>query len=363
MKRQMTAACQQVRSILTVCIISISTPTLISSDVLAQSAINYMADPHLTPEVKQFLKGLNENGKPLETMSAIDARKVLVDAQASVKVDLSGIETMEKTISADGYSIPLYIVRPEGKKDKVLPCFIFIHGGGWVLGDFPTHQRLVRDMVVLSGAVAIFVDYTRTPDATFPRATEEIFAATKWVAKNGKEINVDGTRIGIVGNSVGGNMTAATALKAKANGGPAIRGLIMFWPIVDANFETESYKLFGQDRFLTTPTMKWMYDMYISDPEKRKNIYASPLQATVDQLKGLPPTLIQVAENDVLRDEGEAFGRKLLDAGVNATTVRYNGVIHDFGMLNGLANIPQTKALLLLAAAELREFLHKPDED
>jgi acetyl esterase len=228
MKKQSTTTCKAVSFICMVCLV-LFTMLGTGSVLFAQSPINYMTDPHLTPEVKQFLKGLNEGGKPLETMSAIDARKVLANAQASVKVDLSGIEVTQKTITADGYTIPLYIVRPEGKKNQVLPCFIFIHGGGWVLGDFPTHQRMVRDLVVLSGAVAVFVDYTRTPDAVFPRATEEIFAATKWVAQHGKEINVDGNRMGIAGNSVGGNMTAVTALKAKANGGPAIRGIVMFW--------------------------------------------------------------------------------------------------------------------------------------
>jgi acetyl esterase/lipase len=316
-----------------------------------------MSDTHLSPEVKQFLKGLNEGGKPLETMTPIDARQVLATAQASVKVDLSGIETTQKTIMADGFNIPLYIVRPSGTQQTVLPVFIFIHGGGWVLGDFPTHQRLVRDLVVMSGAVAVFVDYTRTPDAVFPTAINEIYAATKWVAAHGHEINVDGKRLAVVGNSVGGNMTAVTAIKAKENGGPAIRGMIMFWPILDADFNTGSYRQFGQERFLTTPTMKWMYDMYIADPAKRRDIHASPLQASVEQLRGLPRTLIQVAENDVLRDEGEAFGRKLEEAGVRSATVRYNGVIHDFGMLNGLAYIPQTRALLMHASAELKEFL------
>jgi acetyl esterase/lipase len=315
-----------------------------------------MSDAHLTPQVKLFLKGLNEGGTPLETMSAKDARNVLVQAQASVKVDLSGIEVKQQTIQTDGMSIPLFIVRPQGVKG-ILPVFIFIHGGGWVLGDFPTHQRLVRDLVVLSGAAAVFVDYTRTPDAVFPRAINEIYAATKWVAEHGREIGVDGKRLAVAGNSVGGNMTAVTGLKSKLEGGPSLRGLVMFWPILDANFETESYRLFGQERFLTTPTMKWMYDMYIKDPEKRKTIYASPLQATIEQLRGLPPTLIQVAENDVLRDEGEAFGRKLVEAGVQATTVRYNGVIHDFGMLNGLATIPETRSLVIHAAAELKKFL------
>lgn len=321
-------------------------------------APNFATDEHLSPEVRTFLKGLNTGGPGLETLKPADARMVLVNAQAGAKVDYSGITESEKIISADGYNIKLNIVRPAGVTG-VLPVFIFIHGGGWVLGDYPTHKRMVRDLVVGSGAVGVFVNYTRTPDAAFPLAINEIYAALKWVSANGSEISVDGKRLGIVGNSVGGNMTAVMSLMAKERKGPEIKVAVMMWPIVDADFETESYKLYGQDRFLTTPLMKWMYDMYIPDAEKRKNILASPLQATVEQLKGMPPTLIQVAENDVLRDEGEAYGRKLLEAGVKSTTVRYNGVIHDFGLLNGLATIPQTKELFLQASAELKLYLKK----
>lgn len=322
----------------------------------SKKSANFATDPHLDTRVRVFLKKLNE-GTPLETLDPVDARQAVVDAQASANVDLSGIEVSDKTITSDGYTINLNIVRPEGEKG-ILPVFMFIHGGGWVLGDFPTHKRMVRDLVVLSGAAAVFVNYTRTPDAQYPQAINEIYAATKWVAENGDEINVDGKRLAVVGNSVGGNMSAVTTLKAKENGGPEIKFQILMWPIVDANFETESYKLFGQDRFLTTPLMKWMYDMYIKDPRKRNDIYASPLQASVEQLQGLPPALIQVAENDVLRDEGEAYGRKLDEAGVKVTTIRYNGMIHDFGLLNGLAEVPAVKSLFVHAAAELKKHLN-----
>jgi acetyl esterase/lipase len=319
--------------------------------------LDYTTDPRLGREVKEFLKKLNDpDAPPIETLSPIEARKVLSDAQASVNVDLSGIEEAEKIINADGYTIKLNIVRPAGKKE-ILPVFIFIHGGGWVLGDFPTHKRMVRDLVVLSGAAAVFVNYTPTPDAVFPQAINEIYAATKWVSENGNEINVDGKRLAVVGNSVGGNMTAVTALRAKENGGPEIKFQLMMWPIVDANFETESYQQFGKDRFLTTPLMKWMYDLYIQDPERRKNVYASPLQANIEQLKGLPPALIQVAESDILRDEGEAYGRKLDEAGVLVTCIRYNGMIHDFGLLNGLATVPSVRSLFVHAAAELKKHL------
>jgi acetyl esterase/lipase len=322
----------------------------------ATKVVDYARDPHLSKEVKAFLKVLNAGGPPVESLSKQEARNVLINAQSSVKVDLSGIEESEKTITVDGHTIKLNIVRPEGVKGT-LPVFIFIHGGGWILGDYQTHKRMVRDLVVLTGCACVFVNYTPSPEARYPQAINEIFAATKWVAEHGSEIGVDGKNMAIIGNSVGGNMTAVTALKAKEQGGPRIKGIIMMWPIVDAEFDTESYRLYGQDRFLTTPLMEWMYDQYTTDQRQRKEIYASPLNATVDQLRDLPPTLIQVAENDILRDEGEAFGRKLDEAGVKVTTVRYNGVIHDFGLLNGLATIPQTRELFIQAAAHLKSYL------
>lgn len=319
--------------------------------------VPYANDPRLSRETRAFLKVLNSPAPPqLEKLTPIEARQVLVDAQAAAKVDLSGIEESEKTITADGYKIKLNIVRPKGAKGT-LPVFIFIHGGGWVLGDYPTHKRMVRDLVVLTGFSGVFINYTPTPDKKFPQQVNEIYAATKWVAENGKEINVDGTNLAVVGNSVGGNMTTVTCLMAKEKGGPKIKLQIMMWPIVDANFETESYHQFGADRFLSTPLMKWMYDMYIPDPMQRKNIYASPLQASMEQLKGLPPALIQIAENDILHDEGEAYGRKLDEAGVPVTTIRYNGMIHDFGLLNALAELPATKSLFVHAAAELKKYL------
>jgi acetyl esterase len=318
---------------------------------------NWATDPRIDTGTKAFLKVLNAGGQPLETLSKEDARNVLVGAQAGVKVDLSGIEESEKTITSDGYTVKLNIVRPEGAKDKQLPVFIFIHGGGWILGDYPTHKRMVRDLVVLTGYSGVFVNYTPSPEARYPQAINEIYAATKWVASHGAEINVDGSNLAIVGNSVGGNMSAVTAIKAKEQGGPKIKLQILLWPIVDSAFDTESYKQFGEDRFLTTNVMKWMYDQYTTDPKQRKEIYASPLQASVEQLKGLPPALIQVAENDILRDEGEAYGRKLDEAGVSVTTIRYNGMIHDFGLLNALAELPATKSMFVHAAAELKKYL------
>ena len=329
--------------------------TFISASVSAQ-APDYASDPHLTDAVKTFLKPLNGGGRPVESMSKEDARNVLTGAQNAFKVDYSGIEESEKVIKDGGYSVKINIVKPAGLKGT-LPVFMFIHGGGWILGDYPTHKRMVHDLVVLTGYACVFVNYTPSPEAKYPQAINEIYAVADWVSKNGNEIGVDGNNMGIVGNSVGGNMTTATALMAKMKGGPKFKVEVLMWPVTNAEFDDDSYKEYGSQRFLTTPLMKWMWDQYTTDPAQRKEIYASPLQATTDQLKGMPPTLIQVAENDILRDEGEAYGRKLDAAGVEEATVRYNGVIHDFGLLNGLAYIPQTKALFIQAAAELKKYL------
>lgn len=321
-----------------------------------QKAPNYLKDPHLSVETKEYLKVLNGGGPAVESLSKEDARNVLVTVQANVKVDVSGIEESEKTITSGDQTVKLTIVRPKGVKEK-LPVFIFTHGGGWILGDYPTHKRMIRDLVVESGYAAVFVNYTPSPEAKYPQALHEIYAATKWVSEHGDEINVDGKRLALVGNSVGGNMSIATGLMAKKNKGPEIKVQVLLWPVADANFDTESYRMYGEQRFLTTPLMKWMFDQYTTDPKQCKEIYLAPLQATLDELKGLPPTVIQVAENDILRDEAEALGRKLDEAGVDVTTVRYNGVIHDFGLLNGFATIPQTRSLFTYTAAVLKHYL------
>jgi acetyl esterase/lipase len=302
-----------------------------------------------------FLEALAKaGGQPLETLTPADARQVLVGAQAGAK--LPPAEVSEKTILVDGKPVRLNIVRPVGAKG-VLPVFVFVHGGGWILGDFPTHERFVRDLVVDSGAAAVFVNYTPSPEARYPVAINEIYGATKWVAEHGAEINVDGQRLAIVGNSVGGNMAAVTALRAKAQNGPAIKTQVLFWPVTNASFENASYDEFEGGHFLTRPMMKWFWDAYTTDPKQRQEIYASPLLATTEQLKGLPPALVITAEKDVLRDEGEAYGRKLDAAGVPTVVTRYNGMIHDFGLLNVLADLPGTRAALHQAAAALKAGL------
>ena len=314
-------------------------------------------DPRIFKGIRSFLKALNSgDGKPIEQLSPADARAVLVNAQKSVTVDYSGIEESERKITEDGLIVNIHVVKPSGVTANA-PVFIYIHGGGWVLGDYPTHRRLVRDLVVASGAVAVFPDYTPSPEANYPVAINQIYAATKWVSLHGNEIGVNGKNLAIVGNSVGGNMTAAVAIMAKEKKAPEIKLQVMLWPVTDASFETGSYKELGEGRFLTRNMMIWFWENYLPDKKKRKEIHASPLQASLNELKGLPPALVQTAENDVLRDEGEAYARKLDEAGVPVTLTRYGGLIHDYGLLNPIANIPAVQTALLQAAAFIRNGL------
>jgi acetyl esterase/lipase len=306
---------------------------------------------------KKFLESLAAaGGKPMEQLSPTEARAVLSDIQGRVNLAMPKADISEKTIFVNGEDLHLTIVRPPGEKKRI-PAFMFFHGGGWMLGDFPTHERLVRDLVVDSGAAAIFVHYTRSPEAQYGVAINQAYAATKWVAERGKEINVDGSRLAVVGNSAGGNIATVVCLMAKERGGPAIRYQVLLWPVTDANFDTVSYNQFSNGYYLTKNMMKWFWDNYCPDKEKRKEIYASPLRATAQQLNGMPPALIQIAEFDPLRDEGEAYGRKLDAAGVDVSVARYDGMFHDFGLLNVLRPAPATRSALIQATEELRLHL------
>jgi len=335
-----------------------TTATILSASLFligAQSA--FAAAPVAEHNTQAFLNVLNSSaGKPMEQLSPQEARQVLVGAQKSVPVDLSGIDVSKRTITQDGQQVDLTIVRPHAAKGTT-PVFMFFHGGGWVLGDYPTHARLVRDLVHYSGATAVFVNYTPSPEAKYGVAINQAYAATRWVAAHGEEIKVDGSRLAVAGNSVGGNMAAAVSLMAKEKAGPNIRYQVLLWPVTDANFETGSYQQFDHGYFLTRNMMKWFWDNYTTDAAKRAEITASPLRASTAQLKGLPPALVQTAELDVLRDEGEAYARALDAAGVEVTATRYNGMIHDYGLLNPLAKVPEVQSALLQAGTELKVHL------
>ncbi|WP_213998980.1 alpha/beta hydrolase [Arsukibacterium sp.] len=332
--------------------------TVITASLLALSIGNAFAagSPGVEMKTQGFLNALAQGGgKPLEQLSVADARAVLVGAQQGAALPAADIS--EKTINVDGQNIKLVIVKPKGTKGT-LPAFMYFHGGGWVLGDFPTHERLIRDLVQRSGAAAVYVDYTPSPEAKYPTAINQAYAATQWVAKHGKEIGVDGSRLAVAGNSVGGNMAAVVALKAKEAGTPALKFQLLLWPVTDASFNNTSYLTYADNHFLTRSMMLWFWDNYTTSQEQRNEIYASPLRATTEQLTGLPPALIQTAEMDVLRDEGEAYGRHLNAAGVAVTTLRYNGMIHDFGLLNVLNDVPAVQDALDQAGRELKDHLN-----
>ncbi|KAF1029135.1 MAG: Carboxylesterase NlhH [Burkholderia plantarii] len=295
-------------------------------------------------------------GPGIETLTPAAAREVLAGAQRSVAAEVSGIALTQRTITHDGLTVPLTIVKPQAASG-VLPVFMFFHGGGWILGDYPTHERLVRDLVVQSGAAAVFVNYTPSPEARYPVAIREAYAATRWVARHGAEIGVDGSRLAVVGNSVGGNMAAVVSLLAKHEQGPAIRFQGLMWPVTDHAFDNGSYDAYPNGYFLSRDMMKWFWDAYTSDEAQRNEVYASPLRAPAEALKGLPAALIQTAQFDVLRDEGEAYGHRLDQAGNEVTVTRYNGTIHDFGLLNALATDAPTRAAMKQMANELKTRL------
>lgn len=320
--------------------------------------VDPVSNPNVESHVKGFLKAVNAaTTTPVSKMPLEQARGTYTYATTvGDKPDLSGIEVTERTIQQDGLGVHVHIVRPAGVK-KDIPAFMYFHGGIWFMGDFNTHQTLLRDLVVKTGMAAVFVDFTRTPDAQYPQQNNEAYAATKWIAAHGKEVNIDGSKLAVAGNSIGGNMATVVALMAKDKGGPQLKLQVLISPVTDASFETASYTTLADGYFLTRDLMIRGWDLYTKDPAQRKEIYASPLQATAEQLKGLPPALVITEENDVLRDEGEAYARNLDAAGVYTTAVRYNGMTHDFVIINALHKLPATQAAIQQVADALIQFV------
>ncbi|AIQ58935.1 alpha/beta hydrolase [Paenibacillus borealis] len=250
--------------------------------------------------------------------------------------------------------VKVRIVRPIGSAPTSLPVILYIHGAGWVFGNSHTHDRLIRELATGAEAAVVFPEYSLSPEAKYPTAIEEIYAVLEWIGQEGSTYGLDASRLSVAGDSVGGNMTAAITLMAKERSGPAISKQLLFYPVTDASFDTESYHLFAEGYFLQRTGMKWFWDQYTTDPEERAQITASPLRASLEQLSGLPEALIITGEADVLRDEGEAYAAKLREAGVPVTAVRFQGIIHDFVMLNALAETHAKKGALLLATAWLK---------
>lgn len=307
-----------------------------------------------------FLDNLQQKaGPPIYTLSPYDARAVLSGLQASIPVKKLPADIENRTISCgpDGKDISITMVRPPNSSNETPPVIMFFHGGGWILGGFDTHDRLVREIANNANAAIVFVNYTPSPEAKYPVSLEQSYAATKWVAENGQIINVDSSRLAVVGDSVGGNMVAAFTLLAKQRGGPKVDFQVLFYPVTDASFETSSYMKYQEGYWLTREAMKWFWDNYTSNQTNRKEPTVSPLQASIEQLKGLPPALVINGENDVLCDEGEEYARKLLEAGVRVTAVRYHGTIHDFVMLNAITDDPAPRGAIEQASHMLKKTL------
>jgi acetyl esterase/lipase len=317
-------------------------------------------DPHLDPAVRAYLVEVNKNPSPtpLWELPQPQPQDAITGLQNKTPVDMSGVTISERTITQNGVSVKLFIMKPEHVAGTPGVVF-FIHGGVWIVGNFANHQRLLRDMVVDSGQIGVFVEYTPLPKAKFPTQLDESYAALEWVAAHAGELGADGSRIAVAGNSVGGNMAAALTLMAKDRKGPKIAYQVLLIPATDASVDTDSYKQFANDRFLARAFMKYGWDLYAPDAKTRDNPYVSPLRASLDAMKGLPPALVITAENDPLRDEGEAYARKLKEAGVVVTAVRYNGTIHDFVLLNGLRQVPSTEAALQQIGEGIRQHIGK----
>jgi acetyl esterase len=332
----------------------------LGASIMTQAAIaatpDAATDPRIDPQVRSFLAKINKDSSPFWELPQPQPQEILTGLQSQTAVDMSGITTTERTISQDGRTVKLYIMKPKQVSSNPGVVF-FIHGGVWLVGNFENHQRLLRDLVVGSGQIGVFVEYTPLPEAKFPTQLDECYAALKWVAEHAQEIGADGTRIAIAGNSVGGNMTAALALMAKDSNGPKISYQVLLVPATDASVDTPSYHEYATGRFLSRAFMKYGWDLYAPDAKTRDNPYVSPLRASANELKGLPPALVITAENCPLRDEGEAYARKMKDAGVIVDAVRYNGTIHDFVALNALRNVPSTEAAIDQVNAGLRQHL------
>ncbi|MFN8467814.1 MAG: alpha/beta hydrolase [Caldilineaceae bacterium] len=315
----------------------------------------------LEPQTLAFLQALDAAGAPpLFALDPAVARLALVQLQHQVHVAVPPAVILARTLDGGpAGGVKMRIVRPLGSGSempggRLLPGIMYFHGGGWMLGDAETHDRLLRELVNATQAAIVFVDYDRAPEARFPVALEQAYFATTWVGEHGATIGVDTSRLAVAGDSTGGTLATTVAMLAGQRSGPRIAFQLLFYPAADALMNTATYSQFGDGRYwLGQQHMQWYWDCY-TDSEHRHDPAASPLHASLEQLRGLPPALVITAENDVLRAEGEAYVHRLIEAGVVVTATRYLGTIHDFVLLNALAGTPAARAAINQASAALR---------
>lgn len=293
----------------------------------------------------------------LHQLPPAEGRATVDDVQSDTGVARPTVD--EEWITIEGGptgKVEVRILRPSGATGT-LPVVLYLHGAGWVFGNAHTHDRLVREITTGTGAAVVFVEYDRSPEARYPIALEQIWTAATWVVAHGAEHGLDGSRMAVAGDSVGGNLTAAVTLLAKERGGVTFAQQVLFYPVTDARFDTGSYEQFAEGYFLRRDAMQWFWDQYIPEEKLRDEVTASPLRATSAQLEGLPPALVITGEADVLRDEGEAYANKLREAGVPVVATRYQGIIHDFVMLDALRGTNAAGAAIDQAIATLRSAL------
>lgn len=315
-----------------------------------------MTDIHTHPVLEPAAQAFAEataNPPYLFDLGPAEGRKVVDEVQSG---DIAKPAVEEEWVTVAGGptgEVRARIVRPAGA-GGVLPVIIYIHGAGWVFGNAHTHDRLVRELAVGAEAAVVFPEYDLSPEARYPVAIEQNYAVARWVVTEGAAHQLDASRIAVAGDSVGGNMSAALTLMAKQRGDVPLVQQVLFYPVTDASFETGSYRQFAEGYFLRRDAMQWFWNQYTTDEAERAQITASPLRASAEQLQGLPPALVITAEADVLRDEGEAYANKLREAGVPVTAVRYQGIIHDFVMLNALRETRAAEAAIGQAVGVLR---------
>ncbi len=310
----------------------------------------------IEPKTWAFVEKIKQaGGAPIYTLPVSEGRAIFDTLQALSKAEPAvDVEDQCLPVGPSG-AVNICIVRPKNARES-LPVILFFHGAGWVFGDYQTHGRLVRELAVGAHAAVIFVQYSLAPEAQYPTQIEEAYAVANYIAEHGKKFNLDSTQLVALGDSVGGNMTIAVTLLAKERGGPKIKSQVLIYPVTDANFNNNSYQEFAEGPWLTKKAMEWFWDNYLPDHAKRKEITASPLQESIEQLNDLPPALVINGECDVLRDEGEAYAHKLNAAGVPVTAIRYQGTIHDFLMLNDIADTPASRSALELIILHLKNL-------
>ncbi|MEV3926899.1 alpha/beta hydrolase [Actinomadura coerulea] len=313
----------------------------------------------LEPAAQEFAEAAAK--PPLLYERGVEGARKLLDDVQSGPVEMPEVQEKWLTVPAGAGDVRVRLVRPPDTPGT-LPVVLYVHGGGWVLGNAGTHDRLVRELATGAGVAVAFVEYDRSPEARYPVAIEQAYAAAQWITGDGAAEGLDASRMAVAGDSVGGNMAAVLAILAKRRGDVHFVHQSLYYPVTDAAQDTASYREFADGPHLTAKAMAWFWDAYTTSPEERAEITASPLRATLDDLAGLPPALVIVDENDVLRDEGEAYARRLTEAGVPTTSVRYNGTLHDFMMLDPVRDTHATRAATAQAIAAVRTAVHTGKE-